>query len=75
MRHSIEWWRKELDYINSVQPTRPGAPFNRDRAVFARYCEMQARASEVDFPLIAQDIRQARDIADPAFRSKQEQEK
>jgi len=59
----------EADFIASVDPKNPGKSFNASPECFARYCNMQANHYQ-DWPLIAENMRQARDIADPEFRSK-----
>ena len=66
---TIERAQKELDYIKSVNPTSPGSNFDNDRTFFAEYCNMQANHFEHGFPLIAEEMRQCRDIAKPNFRA------
>jgi len=66
----VESAREELRYIQQVDPLNPGRHFNDDPKCFARYCNMQANTIEdAGWPLIAHDVRQARDIAHPTFRS------
>jgi hypothetical protein len=61
---SYEECKEELAYINSVNPAKPGKNFGNDPACFASYCDMQAKTVERSgFRLIANDMRQARDIA------------
>lgn len=68
---TYEEWKEEQRYIASVNPKAPGGAFNHDRQCFARYCNMQANSCRADgFYLTAHDMTQARDIADPEFRSK-----
>jgi len=68
---TYEDWKEEHRFIESVNPRAPGVSFNHDPECFARYCNMQANCADVDgFHLVAEDIRQARDIADPEFRTK-----
>lgn len=64
------WHAAELQYIQKLNPKNPGSAFSDSPECFARYCNMQANTAEKDgFPLIAHDMRQARDIAMPDFRS------
>lgn len=64
------FYKHELNYIRSVNATAPGPTFNHDRECFARYCDMQAKASrEAGFPLIGAEIENLRDTAYPTFRS------
>ncbi len=60
--------KTELAYIKSKDPVYPGDSFNNDADCFARYCNMQANAFD-QWPLIAEEMRQSRDIANPTFRS------
>lgn len=61
--------KAEAAYIAAVDPRNPGRTFNYLPSVFARYCNMQANTiARAGFPLVAHDILQARDIADPDFR-------
>jgi hypothetical protein len=64
----------ERNYILSINPVNPGETFNNDPQCFANYCNMQADIIGQRFPLMAHEIRQARDIAEPGFRSRVRQE-
>ena len=67
---TYEEWKSEAAYIASVDSRNPGSNFNHDPAVFAQYCNMQANlVARAGWPLIAHDILQYRDTAQPDFRS------
>ena len=60
----------EAEYIASVNALSPGAAFNNDPKCFARYCNMQAnQMRHSGFHLMALDILQYRDIAEPNYRT------
>jgi len=61
--------KTEQAFILKTNPVKPGAAFSYSRKTYARYCNMQANYIRFSgFPLIAVDILQARDIADPDYR-------
>lgn len=61
---------QELNYVRGVDPRAVGANFNYDPRCFARYCNSMANAIDrAGFHLVAEDVRQARDVANPEFRS------
>tara|TARA_R100000951_G_C2614481_1_gene172298 strand:+ start:70 stop:318 length:249 start_codon:yes stop_codon:yes gene_type:complete len=46
--HSTIWWSIEYTYLRTVELDNVGRNFNYDPAVFAKYCNMQARFAQRD---------------------------
>lgn len=68
---TYEWWKTEVQYIQSIDPLNPtefripgSFAISAARDSFASYCDMQARFVREDgFPLFAKDITDLSDIA------------
>jgi hypothetical protein len=67
---NYETSKAECKYIASIDPHHPGGAFNNDPKCFANYVNMQANdAANSGWRINAMDMLQARDIAQPMFRS------
>ena len=47
-QHHVYDWRKEYNYIVSIDYRNPGTSFNSDTQCFKRYCIMQGNAAIKD---------------------------
>lgn len=67
---SYDECKAEFEYIRSVNGRSPGREFNYDPKCFAEYCNMQANTiRHAGFRLIAADVANTRDVANPTYRS------